>query len=223
MCAAARPPQRRACEGRAISDGIGGAHSCATRGALVQESAELELQSLLPIVQQLQAQIVAEDRARPNFVPKAGVQASLTIDADYDTLSNNPFKLAGFKAEVVTEMARELMKAPSEIQITSLRAGSTILDVFIAEIDPVRAAALEAQIRSGPLSKQVGRYSVKAVAVSAVKLPSMQARPPSVECTNCARWHHCHDSAQSGLRHRSLLRALPALPAPTLSQTLARP
>ena len=181
----------------------------------MQESAELELQSLLPIVQQLQAQIAAEDRARPNVVPKAGVQASLTIDADYDTLSNKPFKLAGFKAEVVTEMARELMKAPSEIQITSLRAGSTIVDVFIAEIDPVRAAALEAQIRSGPLSKQVGRYSVKAVAVSAVKLQSMQARP-SVESAFSARWHHCHDSAQSGLRHRPLLRALPA---PTLAKS----
>jgi hypothetical protein len=40
------------------------------------------------------------------------------------------------------------------------------VDVFIEESDPARSAALEMQIRSGPLSKQVGRYPVKAVTVS---------------------------------------------------------
>jgi hypothetical protein len=65
-------------------------------------------------------------------------------------------------------MAQELKKSPSEIRITSLRAGSVIVGVFIEEGDPERAASLETQIRSGPLSKQVGGYPVKAVQVSTV-------------------------------------------------------
>ena len=95
-----------------------------------------------------------------------GVQAILTIDTDYNKLINDSSKLAEFKTEIVNEMARALKKPPSAIQITSLRGGSTIVDVFIEESDPARSAALEMQIRSGPLSKQIGRYPVKAVTVS---------------------------------------------------------
>ena len=37
---------------------------------------------------------------------KAGVQATLTIDTDYGALVSDTAKLAGFKTELVTEMAR---------------------------------------------------------------------------------------------------------------------
>jgi hypothetical protein len=96
---------------------------------------------------------------------KAGVQANLTIDKDYNTLLSDSSKLAEFKTEVVSEMARALRKPLFEIEIISLRSGSTIVDVFIEESDPGRAAALQAEVRFGTLSKQVGRYSVKAVEV----------------------------------------------------------
>jgi hypothetical protein len=105
-----------------------------------------------------------------------GVQAILTIDTDYNKLIDDSSKLAEFKTEVVNEMARALRKSPSAIQITSLRGGSTIVDVFIEESDPARSAALEMQLRSGPLSKQVGKYPVKAVTVSPLSAgPSSRA------------------------------------------------
>ena len=97
---------------------------------------------------------------------------SLTIDTEYNTLVSDAAKLAAFKTEVVSEMARELKKSPSEIQITSLRAGSVIVDVFIEESDPVRAATFDSRIRSGAVSKQVGGYSVKSVKVSTVMPPN---------------------------------------------------
>jgi hypothetical protein len=108
-------------------------------------------------------------------VARAGVQASLTIDAAYDTVISSAAKLAGFKMEIVSEMARELKKAPSEIQITSLRSGSTIVGVFIEESDPAKAAALAAHIRSGLLSQQIGRYPVTAADASVVKPTGMAA------------------------------------------------
>ena len=114
---------------------------------------------------------------------KAGVQATLTIDTDYGALVSDTAKLAGFKTELVTEMARELRKSPSEIQITSLRAGSTVVGVFIEEIDPARAAALEAEIRSGPLSEHVGGYSVKAVEVSIAKAATPADAPKVAEAS----------------------------------------
>jgi hypothetical protein len=108
-------------------------------------------------------------------VARAGVQASLTIDAAYDTVISSAAKLAGFKMEIVSEMARELKKAPSEIQITSLRSGSTIVGVFIEESDPAKAATLAAHIRSGLLSQQIGRYPVTAADASVVKPTGMAA------------------------------------------------
>ena len=113
------------------------------------------------------------------YVPKAGVQAELTVGlVDYDTLINDAARLAGFKQEIVTEMARGLGKLLSEIQITSLRAGSVIVGVFIDEAEPVRAAALEAEVRSGPLSKQIGKYPVSAVVAWPVKGPDASGRSP---------------------------------------------
>ena len=105
----------------------------------------------------------------PQSDSSGGVHACLTVDMDYDALVNDSSKLAKFKTDIASEMARELRKPFSEIHITSLRAGSTIVDVLIEENDPARAAALEGRIRSGLFSKQVGRYSVKAVEVSIVK------------------------------------------------------
>ena len=117
-----------------------------------------------------------EQPGRPTAgVAKAGVQASLTIDTDYNTLVSDAAKLAGFKTEVVSEMARELKKAPSEIQITSLRSGSTIVGVFIEESDPAKAAALATEVRSGPLSRRIGTYAVTAVEASTVQAPSTSA------------------------------------------------
>ena len=110
---------------------------------------------------------------------KAGVQTTLTIDTDYDALTNDPSKLAKFKTDIASEMARELRKPLSDIQITSIRAGSTIVGVFIEENDPARAAALETQIRSGPLSKQIGKYPVKAVETSIVKPPPTGSKQPA--------------------------------------------
>jgi hypothetical protein len=127
----------------------------------------------------------------PDFgVPKAGVQIFLTLDKEYHELVNvhvnGVLALPEFKQEVVTAMARELKKSPSDIWITSIRAGSwplagsTIVALFIEESGLDKAAALDAQIRSGPLSKQVGKYSVKVVEVVTIKPASASAlRDPS--------------------------------------------
>ena len=130
---------------------------------------------------------------------KAGVQLNVTIDTDYNTLVGNASMLATFKMEIVAEMARSLRCNQSAIQILSLRAGSTIVDVFIKEDNPTSAATLEVQIRYGPLSKRIGAYSVKDVQVLVIK-PTLTAAPkrpfvPAVQTVLSAA-PLVHDSAQ---------------------------
>ena len=101
--------------------------------------------------------------------PEAGLRFSLTIDADLD----DPSALESLKTELVSELALELTEPPSNIEITSLRAGSTIAGVFVRGKDRARAAAWSNRLRSGRLSKRIGKYTVKAVAVS----PHVPATP----------------------------------------------
>ena len=103
-------------------------------------------------------------------VPKAGVLAHLSLDADFHAMTNNSSTLAKFKEEIVTDVARELSKRSSEVQIASLCAGpgSIVVGVVVDESEPARAATLAVEIPSGRLSKHVGTYSVKAVDIVAV-------------------------------------------------------
>ena len=82
---------------------------------------------------------------------------------------------------------------------------------LVTESDPVRAAALQADLRSGPLSEQVGTYPVKAVEALIINPPSAYTAEAVPEVSAPTSGSGAHTSSL-GLVEAAPVAALPATP-----------